>query len=575
VAFAPFIKETIMLQRSHRHSSGWFLLPLLFLILAFVLIFPPTALGEDGGYALAFDGIDDFVVLGNTNDLFGGTSWVGRKSLSVWVRADGEAPATNPASGSLLLGNHGPRTFGISRANYNGLDRIWVWNWDASGLDIVGVEYTPGEWFQVALVHDGATLSAYRNGVLAGSVTSGPTQMPHANSDGTLYLGGTSGTRAPRNLAGALDEVRLWDVALDAATIAAWTYQEVTAAHPQWSDLRPYYQMSDGAGTTLTDDSGQGNAGTISGASWIASGAFGVPAATSTPTSEPPTATATAEPPTPTGPTPTATATNEPPTPTATATAESPTATPTATNTPLPPGDAGYALAFDGTTDYVQVAETAYVLGPGWETTKTVSLWVKPTGVATCTNASPAHCDAILGDRPRWWGMSRGVVSGADRIWVWNYDGNYDLVGVDYTVGEWVHVAMVHADGILRVYRNGTEVGSTPSGATMQPNTGALPILHLGGIIINSTRNWSFEGELDEVRFWNYARSAEQINQDMLHTLAGTEPGLTAYYAMSDGAGSILSDDSVNNWFGTLVDGGQVPGNGLLPQWVPSGAFGN
>ncbi|MDT8304985.1 MAG: LamG domain-containing protein [Anaerolineae bacterium] len=566
-----------------RETAKRYLLPSLLLAIILVLIFPLTASGEDAGTALAFDGVNDYVALGDTNMLFSGDTWTGEKSMSAWVRLDGAAPSTTPASGPLLVGNDGPRTFGISRANYSGLDRVWVWNWDASGLDVVGVEYTPGEWFQVALVHDGFTLSAYRNGVLAGSVPSGPTQMPNANADGNLFLGGTGGGRAPRSLAGALDEVRLWDVALDEATVSAWAFQEVSAGHPNWADLRAYYQMSNGAGTTLTDDSGHGNEGTLRGgmgnSSWITSGAFGETGTPSTPTSEPPTATATAEPPTPTptptGPTATATATSEPPTATPTATAEPPTATPTPTNTPLPPGDAGYALAFDGTTDYVQVAETAYVLGSGWETTKTVSLWVKPTGVATCTNASPAHCDAILGDRPRWWGMSRGVVSGADRIWVWNFDGNMDVVGVDYTVGEWVHIAMAHANGVLRVYRNGVEAGSTPSGATMQPNTGALPILHLGGIIINSTRNWSFEGELDEVRFWNYARSAEQINQDMLHALAGTEAGLTAYYAISDGAGSILSDDSTNDWFGTLVDGGQVPGNGLLPQWVPSGAFGN
>ena len=48
-----------------------------------------------------------------------------------------------------------------------------------------------------------------------------------------------------------------------------------------------------------------------------------------------------------------------------------------------------------------------------------------------------------------------------------------------------------------------------------------------------------------------------------------------AYYAMSDGAGDTLTDDSLNNWTGALIDGGQIPGNGQPAQWVPSGAFGN
>ena len=62
------------------------------------------------------------------------------------------------------------------------------------------------------------------------------------------------------------------------------------------------------------------------------------------------------------------------------------------------------------------------------------------------------------------------------------------MIAVDYTVGEWIHIAVVHGEGLLRVYRNGVEVGSVPSGATTQPNTGALPILHLGGIINNASR---------------------------------------------------------------------------------------
>lgn len=528
--------------------------PAVLLVLALVLLFPMVALGEDGGTALDFDGINDSVAIGDTNNLFGGTGWTSQKSISAWIKVEGSAQSTTPTSAPMIIGNDGPRTFGIARANYNGLDRIWVWNWDANGLDAVGVEYTPGEWFQVALVHDGVTLSAYKNGAYAGSTPSGPTQMPNPNADGNLYLGGGSSGRATRNLDGVIDEVRVWTVALDEATIAAWAYQEVTTAHPQWANLRAYYKMSDGAGAALTDDSGNGNTGSVTGATWVASGAFGMAGSTPTPTTEP-----------------TATPTSEPPTPTV----GPPTPTPTPTSTPLPPGDAGFALAFDGTTDHVKLHETVYMLGSGWETTKAVELWIKPTGVATCTAASPAHCDAVLGDRPRWWGISRGVVNGADKLWVFNFDNNMDAVGVDYTVGEWVHIAMVHAEGVLRAYRNGVEVGSVPSGATTQPNTGALPIVHLGGIINNASRNWSFEGELDEVRFWNYTRSAEQINQDMFHALTGAEAGLMAYYAMSDGAGSTLTDDSLNNWNGALIDGGQVPGNGTLPQWIPSGAFGN
>jgi hypothetical protein len=240
---------------------------------------------------------------------------------------------------------------------------------------------------------------------------------------------------------------------------------------------------------------------------------------------------------------------------------------------------AGFALAFDGLNDFVELAQTSYVLGSGWEVTKTVNLWVKPKGIGpTCLYDDPAWCDAIFGDRPRWWGISRGVMDGKDRIWVWNYDGSpgspIDLIGIPYESEEWVHISLVHNGGILQVFQNGEIVGEVESGATQQPSTGALPILHLGGIINNAERNWTFEGEIDEVRLWSRALSAEEIQADLYRILAGDEDGLAAYYQMSDGEGLALTDDSVNNWNGTLRDGiGEVPPDGQPPLWVISGAF--
>ncbi len=242
---------------------------------------------------------------------------------------------------------------------------------------------------------------------------------------------------------------------------------------------------------------------------------------------------------------------------------------------------AGWALQFDGTTDQVVFSTTIGMLGSGWESTKTVSLWIKPTGSAPCQFSEIPGCDHIFGDRPRWWGISIGDISGGsdplqNRIWVWNFDGspgsNLDVIGVDYALGEWVNITMVHEAGEMRAYRNGVEVGSVLSGATDQPATGARPVLYMGGIIVNETKNWTYKGEIDEVRLWNRALTETEINENLYLPLAGNEPGLTAYYQMSDGPGSsILMDDSLNNWQGVLLDGGLgVPGDGLLPQWVES-----
>jgi hypothetical protein len=235
--------------------------------------------------------------------------------------------------------------------------------------------------------------------------------------------------------------------------------------------------------------------------------------------------------------------------------------------------DPGQALRFDGASDYVTLPKTAIMMAAGWESTKTISLWVKPEGTPYCNLPSPASCDAIFGDRPRWWGISRGILGGLDRIWVWNYDGAYQSIAIPYTAGEWLHIAMVHGSGVLSAYKNGVLVGSMASGATRQPTTGALPVLQFGGIINNAVRNWTFQGEIDELQIWNSARTLSQIWQDMSGPLTGAELGLAAYYRMSNGSGTLLTDDSGHGWTGTLADGGpEVPANGPI-LWVPSGAF--
>lgn len=229
---------------------------------------------------------------------------------------------------------------------------------------------------------------------------------------------------------------------------------------------------------------------------------------------------------------------------------------------------AGNALRFDGENDFVTLAGVSSMMASTWATTKTLELWVKPTGTATCTVAahlcSANSVDSIFGDRPRSWGISRGPVNGEDKIWVWNFDGQVRQIGIDYTVDEWMYIALVQGNGMLRAYKNGAEVGSMPTGATVGGTT-----LYIGGSIKDANSNWTFSGDIDEVRVWNIVRSQAELMADMSHPLAGTESGLAAYYQMSDGGGATLTDDSGHGWTGTLTD----YNGGALPEWVPSGAF--
>jgi len=60
-----------------------------------------------------------------------------------------------------------------------------------------------------------------------------------------------------------------------------------------------------------------------------------------------------------------------------------------------------------------------------------------------------------------------------------------------------------------------------------------------------------FDGVIDEVRIWNTARTQSDITANM-NELTGNKSGLVAYYKMSNGSGTTLSDNSGNNHNGTI-----------------------
>ena len=59
-----------------------------------------------------------------------------------------------------------------------------------------------------------------------------------------------------------------------------------------------------------------------------------------------------------------------------------------------------------------------------------------------------------------------------------------------------------------------------------------------------------FQGLIDEVRIYSTEISEQTISDTLRTNLVGNEPGLEAYYQMSDGEGLILTDDFINSWDG-------------------------
>ncbi|HID52757.1 MAG TPA: LamG domain-containing protein, partial [Anaerolineae bacterium] len=181
--------------------------------------------------ALDFDGANDYVDLGSNGQTLIGGSWASSKTIDLWLKPMSSGPAAaSAAAGNLLAGG---ANWGISQADIGGQDSLWVWNNDGNE-DRISIPYTPLLWTHIALVHDGGTLTAYKNGELVGSIASGAT-----SSDGSVYVGGRPGGQ---NFGGALDELRFWDYGRSQSEIQAQESLSQTLAYNQ-SGLTAYYHF--------------------------------------------------------------------------------------------------------------------------------------------------------------------------------------------------------------------------------------------------------------------------------------------------------------------------------------------
>jgi hypothetical protein len=145
---------------------------------------------------------------------------------------------------------------------------------------------------------------------------------------------------------------------------------------------------------------------------------------------------------------------------------------------------------------------------------------------------------------------------------------------VQYTFGNtiipthtWTHVAATF-DTVsgTKIFVNGIEDASLL-------NTGALDIndidLTIGCVYGNAaTPSQIFNGLIDEVRIWNYARSPQELQGNMFFSLSGQEAGLVGYWNFDEGSGQVIHDLTSNHNDGQLGGGFES----RSPQWLLSGS---
>lgn len=237
-------------------------------------------------------------------------------------------------------------------------------------------------------------------------------------------------------------------------------------------------------------------------------------------------------------------------------------------------GKYGKALNFNGDTDVVNVTDNEDLNFNGGSFT--IATWFNADELPSNTTGA----DMLLSKAndsgsadARGWEFILDSSTDKVRARLWDNtsdDGSSD--GDAYSdnaisTNTWYHAAMVYAADTqeLSLYINGVKQQST---ATVESSDYAKD-LTIGAY--NSSGSHSFDGRLDDVKIYKYARTGAQIVQDMNagHSAVGTPVGSTVLHTkFNEGYGTTVHDSSSLSNNGTLGTGSSAP------SWSNDGKFG-
>jgi len=202
-------------------------------------------------------------------------------------------------------------------------------------------------------------------------------------------------------------------------------------------------------------------------------------------------------------------------------------------------GPSGYALRFDGASNFVRVPNNP-TLEPKEE--MTIEMWA-------CIDGPQSMNTRLLRKAGN---MQPGYLLAADQVGDGRMQIRFDVgSGViragsskhtEYA-GAWHHFAGVYAKDTIVFYVDGCPVDKQshePKEIMHSPVD-----LYIGHGAPGGPTEY-FKGMIDEVRVWNVARTPQQIEANMYRTIPVDTSGLAAYWKFDEGQGSIAHDSTSN-----------------------------
>jgi hypothetical protein len=181
--------------------------------------------------------------------------------------------------------------------------------------------------------------------------------------------------------------------------------------------------------------------------------------------------------------------------------------------------DAGNALQFDGSDDYVNIPGLSdYAFGTS---DFTIEMWINPRVLSG--NHRVLYCNQNLNN------CQFNIDSGPSFSLQFYGDGHeYGTGSLTWDMGVWYHIAVSRISSVLRIYRDAIELGHT----TFWVNVGNSTNITIGNRLYHFRH--PFDGIIDEVRVWNIGRTQEEIALNYDLVIHPSTPGLIGYWRFDE-----------------------------------------
>ena len=529
---------------------------------------------------LNFDGIDDYVELPSAIE----PNLRNNVTVEFWMKS-----GVTPDQGDALFANGQFGGLGLS-LNSNGTVQFS----GAGGFQTINstTSVTDGQWHHVAGSfsdndYTDTNASLYIDGVLESTTTALENGQISASS--TPATIGANSAVPGRNYNGSIEDLRIWNVARTASQISANKACELTGTE---TNLLAYYTFNQGFGgadntviTSLTDATTNGNdgilfnfskTGTTSNFLTAVSLNTSSAATVTTPVNYNLGATASALTATTAGtslvwynvsssgmaltsaPTPSTTTIGSTSYWVASANAKGCESARTEIVVTINPILPATHLNFNGVDDNVSLpVAIGNILSGGTELT--IEYWFKGTNLQSAVRLQSGGNYIVAG-----WG-------GGSPQFIISTDGGTSGVQIanELTVydNNWHHVACVwEKNGSFSTYLDGVLSNTRSSSDVNLPNFTDVTT-YLGAF--NGSSEFT-NGNLDDVRIWNIAKTATEIDASKNCELQGNEAGLLAYYKFNQGNGA---EDNIS--ITTLTDASGNANNGTLTNFALTGTTSN